>query len=210
MLPAATNGTGASWGNAAGGQHHGECQVKSVQCKFHFKWGHDDFYFSKRCLCHHRVAVGQITSHDPRVDVVQLAARTRQPVTVADAPWKAGVLATLHASGNFGTGDRSEIPRRRKRQTAEDVRDRNNIHNWIWSPDSDFTVVPFPVSRQFESLCPILTEENSRTRRAYPPAALGRRKFQWISLDSTRLSFRVLSSWNTACLKTFEAAPLWS
>jgi len=68
----------------------------------------------------------------------------------------------------------SEIPLRepekQQTQTAKDVRELNNIHNWIWSPD--FTVVPIPVPRQLESLrlCPILTEDsdNSRlTRRAH-------------------------------------------
>ena len=83
------------------------------------------YLFSKRRPRQRRVVSGP--DHGPRVDVVQRAARPRPTLTVADAPRKAGVLATRHASGN-----RSEIPFREKRQTAEDMRERNNIHNWIW------------------------------------------------------------------------------
>ncbi len=75
----------------------------------------------------------------------------------------------------------SEIPRgepepeKQQTQTAKDVRELNNIHNWIWSPD--FTVVPIPVPHQLASeslrLCPILTE--SRSTHTTPSG--NRRKF---------------------------------
>ena len=44
------------------------------------------------------------------------------------APWKTGILAKRHASWN-----RAVVSRREKGQTAEDVRERNNVHNGIRS-----------------------------------------------------------------------------
>ena len=66
--------------------------------------------------------------HGPRVDVEQGAAGPRTPGAVAGAPWKTGVLAKRHASWN-----RAVVSRREKGQTAEDVRERNNVHNGIRS-----------------------------------------------------------------------------
>ncbi len=59
--------------------------------------------FSKRRLCHHRVLSGP--DHGPRVDVVQLAARPRQPLTVADAPRQMG-----HLRGRWGITDAPSTP----------------------------------------------------------------------------------------------------
>jgi hypothetical protein len=73
-----------------------------------------------------RVVIGPY--HGPGVDVVQLAAGPRAPLTVAHAPRVSGLLVTGHASGN-----RSIITRREQGQTAEDVRERNHVHNRIGS-----------------------------------------------------------------------------
>ncbi len=71
----------------------------------------------------------------------------------------------------------SEIPLREKQQTrtAKDVRELNNIHNWIWNRSPDFTVVPIPVPRQLESykLCPILREDSDRDNSREQPASHG-------------------------------------
>ncbi len=55
-------------------------------------------------------------NHGPRVDVEQLAARSRRPSLITRAPGIAGVSATGHVAGN-----RAETPRWDQRQAAEDV-----------------------------------------------------------------------------------------
>jgi hypothetical protein len=55
-------------------------------------------------------------NHGPRVDVEQVAARSRTPSLVARAPGKAGVFATGHVAM-----DGAEIPRWEQGQAAEDV-----------------------------------------------------------------------------------------
>jgi hypothetical protein len=65
-------------------------------------------------------------NHCPRVDVEQLAARSRHPSLIARAPGIAGVSATGHVAGN-----RAEIPCWDQGQAAEDVRQRNDVDNGI-------------------------------------------------------------------------------
>ena len=55
-------------------------------------------------------------NHGPRVDVEQLAARSRRPSLIAQAQGIAGVSATGHVAGN-----RAEIPRWDQGQAVEDV-----------------------------------------------------------------------------------------
>ena len=55
-------------------------------------------------------------NHGPRVDVEQLAPRSRRPSLITRAPGIAHVSTTGHVAGN-----RSEIPRWDQRQAAEDV-----------------------------------------------------------------------------------------
>jgi hypothetical protein len=55
-------------------------------------------------------------NHGPRVDVEQVAARSRTPSRVTRAPGTAGVFATGHVAM-----DSAEIPRWEQGQAAEDV-----------------------------------------------------------------------------------------
>jgi hypothetical protein len=85
------------------------------------------FIFLKRRLCHHRVISGP--DHGPRVDVVQLAARPLPPGP-ARSQMPLGKQAFLRPDMLWGIVPKCPAGRS---ATAEDVRERNNIHNWIWS-----------------------------------------------------------------------------
>ena len=66
--------------------------------------------------------------HGPGIDVKEAAARSRLTIPVADAMLIACCLPVPH-----GVRDRPSISSGHKRQSAQDVRERDHVHHRVWT-----------------------------------------------------------------------------